>query len=480
MDIAAWLRGLGLEQYARAFVDNDISDSVLPSLTAEDLRELGVASVGHRRRLLNAIAALRAESEAPPSTDAAPPLVDATAERRQLTVLFCDLIGSTALSARLDPEDLRGVLAAYQRRVAEVMQAHGGYVAQYMGDGVLAYFGWPRAHEDDVERAVRAGLAVAAAVAALPRPAAGAAAEPLAARVGVATGPAVVGEFVGEGPAQERSVVGETPNLAARLQSLARPGTVVACSTTRRLTGTLFDWEDLGKQPLKGLPALVRPWRALGEGTTESRFEALRGGAAAAETPLLGRQEELELLLRRWAQAKRGEGCVVLLSGEPGIGKSRLVAALQQAVAAEPHEDLVWFCSPHQTDSALHPVVTRLERAAGFGRGDAAEVRHAKLEALLARGEPTPEEIALIADLLAVPTGGGYPALESLSPRRRRERTLTALLRRVEALSRRQPVLAVLEDAHWADPTTRELLDLLAARVPELPVLLIVTHRPEF
>jgi class 3 adenylate cyclase/predicted ATPase len=482
MDVAAWLRDLGFEQYETAFRANDIGPDLLPSLTAEDLKELGVASLGHRKRLLDAVTALRAEPPGPITANAPvasapkhPDANEAGAERRQLSVLFCDLADSTALSARLDPEDLREVIGAYHRVVTEALRRQGGYVAKFLGDGVLAYFGWPRAYEDDAERAVRAGLAATEAVRRLETTVG-----PLAARVGIATGPVVVGEIVGEGEARERGVVGETPNLAARLQSLAEPGAVVLDEVTRRLTGALFECADLGEAALKGVPHPVRAWRALGEGAIESRYEALRTTSTAV-MPLIGRREELELLLRGWQRARAGEGQVVLLSGEAGIGKSRLAAALQAAVTAsgEPHGRLDWSCSPHHQDTALHPVAARLERAARLTHEDAPGARLAKLEALLAPGDPTPEEVGLIADLLGVPTNGRDPGPD-LDPRQRRERTLAALLRRVEALAGRHPVLGVFEDAHWADPTTLELLDRLVARASGLPILLLVTYRPDF
>jgi class 3 adenylate cyclase len=457
MDVAAWLRGLGLGRYEAAFRDNEVRADVLPDLTAEDLREIGVAAVGDRRRLLDAIAALRSEApwsapaaaaEAP--APAAPPAEPTGAERRRLTVLFCDLAGSTALSARLDPEDLRSVVNDYHRVVAEAVRRQGGYVARLLGDGVLVYFGWPAAREDDAERAVRAGLAAAEAVAKLDAPGG----TRLAARVGIATGPVVVGEVLGEGEARERGVVGETPNLAARLQGAAEPGAVMADEATRRLTGALFAWTDLGGIEVKGLPGPVRAWRALGESGVESRFEALRAGAAA---PMLGRDEELELLLRRWRRARGGEGQVVLLRGEPGIGKSRLAAALREALAAEEREELVLFCSPQHADSPLRPVMARLERAAGLAATDAPEARLSRLEALLLPLDPPAADVALLADMLSVPTLGRWPVLD-LSPQARRARLLAALLRRVRALAARRPVLAVVEDAHWIDPTTRYLL----------------------
>jgi class 3 adenylate cyclase len=318
MDVAAWLQGLGLERYAPAFRDHDVDAEVLMRLTAEDLRELGVASIGHRRRLLDAIAALTEEATTVPaaafkeiSPDA---LAPADAERRQLTVMFCDLVGSTALSSRLDPEDLREVIAAYHRTVAEVVAGLGGFVAKYMGDGVLVYFGYPRAHEDDAERAVRAGLGIVDAIRRLDVNSA-----KLQARIGISTGLVVVGYLIGQGEAQERGVVGETPNLAARMQEVAPPGGVVIAEGTRQLIGDLFELHDLGAVPVKGFNAPVPVWRVLRPSAVESRFEALRAGDL---TPLVGRDEELELLLRRWQRVTAGDGQIVLLSGEPGIGKS--------------------------------------------------------------------------------------------------------------------------------------------------------------
>jgi class 3 adenylate cyclase len=313
MDIEAWLQGLGLERYVPAFRDNEIDWEVLPKLTSDDLREIGVAPIGHRRKLLDAIAALGASA---PTAAVRAAISDASApaeaERRQLTVMFCDLVGSTALSARLDPEDLRAVMGAYHRCASAVIEHAGGFVAKYMGDGALAYFGYPRADEHDAERAVRAGLALVEAVAGLDT----AAGAPLSARVGIATGLVVVGDLLGRGAAQEQAVIGETPNLAARLQALADPGSVVIAPSTRRLTGGLFEYEDLGAIEIKGFSAPVIASRVLRESAAQSRFEALR----EARTPLVGRQEELALLLRRWQQAKAGEGCVVLVSSEPGIG----------------------------------------------------------------------------------------------------------------------------------------------------------------
>jgi class 3 adenylate cyclase/predicted ATPase len=467
VEIGVWLRGLGLERYEAAFRDNEIDWEALPKLTAEDLKDLGVVLGSHRRTLLDAIAALHGRTDG--AAERASPVP--AAERRQLTVMFCDLVGSTELSSRLDPEDLREVIAVYHRPVAEVVAQFDGFIAKYMGDGVLVYFGYPRAHEDDAERAVRAGLGVIDAVGRLDV----SSAKPQA-RVGIATGLVVVGDLIGEGSAQEQSVVGETPNLAARLQALAEPNAVVIAPSTRRLVGDLFEYRDLGAVEVRGLAAPVPTWQVLRRSVVASRFEALRG---AGLSPLVGRDEEIDLLLRRWARAKAGDGQVVLISGEPGIGKSRIAAALAGRLHAEPHLRLRYFCSPYHQDSALYPFVDQLERASGFARDDMPAAKLEKLETLLARAAPPDEDVAFLADLLSLPDSERHP-LPSLSPQRKKERTLEALIRQLEGLARRQPVVMVLEDAHWIDPTSRELLDLAVERVRSLPVLLIVTFRPEF
>src|SRR6516164_2432873 len=473
MDIAAWLRGVGFERYEADFRDNEIDWEVLPKLTADDLRDIGVTAVGHRRNLLEAIAQLGA-ADAPP--DPIPPTAPssgsaaAEAERRQLTIMFCDLVGSTPLATRLDPEDLRDVIGAYHRAVAEVIARFDGFVAKYMGDGVLAYFGYPRAHEDDAERAVRAGLTLAAAVPRLEL-----VAEPgLQVRIGIATGLVVVGDLTGSGEAQERGVVGETPNLAARLQTLAQPGMVVIAPSTRRLTGGHFAYRELGGVALKGFDEPVSAWQVVAESAVESRFEAQH---EIALTPLIGREEELELLRRRWRQAEEGEGRVVLLVGEAGIGKSRLTRALLEGMPSEPHFRLRYFCSPHHRDSALFPVISHIEHAAGFVRDDTAEQKLAKLDSLLARAAAKREAVDLIADLLSLPARHPEP---ELSPQQRKEKTLAALLARLDGLAREQPVLMLFEDLHWIDPTSLELLTAIVDRVQRLPVLLLATARPEF
>jgi class 3 adenylate cyclase/tetratricopeptide (TPR) repeat protein len=467
--IAEWLEKLGMSEYAERFAENDIDTAVLRHLSDQDLKELGV-SLGHRRKMLAAIAALVGAVQAPPQPALTESKPQDTAERRQVTVMFSDLVGSTALSARMDPEDLREVISAYQKSVAETVQRFGGFVAKYMGDGVLVYFGYPQAHEDDAERAVRGGLELIAAVGEIKSQVT------LQTRVGIATGTVVVGGLIGSGAAQEQPVVGETPNLAARLQGIAEPNTVVIAESTRRLLGNLFELEDLGAKDLKGISGPVPAWAAVRPGSVESRFEALR----TATTPLVGRDEEIELLMRRWEQAKRGDGCVVLISGEPGIGKSRIVQIVVDRLGAEPHTRLRYFCSPHHQDSALYPSITQFQRAAGFRREDTVEQRLDKLEAVLALGTNEVNEVApLVAEPLSIPTAGRYPPLD-LSPQRRKEKTLRAKVAQVEGLAARQPVLMVFEDIHWSDPSTRELLDLTVDRVSTLRILVIITFRPEF
>lgn len=470
MELGDWLRSLSLEHYETAFRDNKIDSTVLPNLTAEDLKDLGVGSVGHRRKLLDAIAILRDADAKAPLSDSRATLLRDTAERRQITVMFSDLVGSTALSTRMDPEDLRELISAYQKCVAATVRHFGGFVAQYLGDGILAYFGYPQAHEDDAERAVRAGLESIARVAALKS------SFPLQSHVGIATGLVVVGDLIESGETREHRIAGETPNLAARLQGIAEPGMMLIAESTRMLLGNLFELAAVGPRQLKGFVKPVPVWAVVRPSSVRSRSEALH---ARGLTEIVGRQQELELLLRCWAHAKAGQGQVALLSGEPGIGKSRLTAALLETVAGEPHTRLRYFCSSQHTFSALYPIIRQVERAAGLVYSDSPRAKLDKLDTLLAQTASPLTDAALFAKMLSLRNDGRYPAV-NLSPQQRREQTLKALTAQMLALTRQKPVLIIFEDAHWGDPTSLEVLGRVVDQVATLPMLLIVTFRPEF
>jgi class 3 adenylate cyclase/tetratricopeptide (TPR) repeat protein len=399
------------------------------------------------------------------------------AERRQLTVMFCDLAGSTALSAQLDPEVLRDVIRSFQEASVKVIDRFEGFVARYMGDGILVHFGYPHAHEDDAERAVRAGLGIIEGVAEIDAPVVREIGVALAVRIGIATGIVVAGDLIGEGAAEEKAVVGETPNLAARLQSLATPNSVVISATTRTLLRGLFEYEDLGPRQLKGFSESVRAYRVVRPRETRSRFEAAH---EAGLTPFADRDEESELLRRRWEQAKEGEGQVVLLSGEAGIGKSRITQVLRDDISNDPHYRLRYQCSPYYTNTALYPFITQLKLAAKIHQADTVEQKLDKLEALLAMAQDRVEnDVPLIAWLLSIPSHSRYAPLD-MSPEQQKAQTLAALLQQLSGLSARQPVLTIVEDTHWMDPSSLELLNLLVERAQVTQVLAVITFRPDF
>jgi class 3 adenylate cyclase/tetratricopeptide (TPR) repeat protein len=464
--IADWLANLGLRQYAQRFAENGIDLGVLPDLTDEDFDRLGVL-LGHRRKMRRAVAEL---NQAELITE---PARRRDAERRHLTVMFCDLVGSTALSARLDPEDMWEVIRSYRAACARVIAAYDGIIARFVGDGILAYFGYPRAHEDDAERAVRAGLDIIAAI----RPLETRAEEHVEVRIAIASGLVVVGDLISGCASEEQAMVGDTPNVAARLQSLAEPGAVVVAASTRLLLGDLFTFRNLGRREVKGISEPIAVWAVEGAAASESRFEAVR---TARSIGFVGRKAEIEFVLSRQRLAWQGQGQVVLISGDAGIGKSRLVATLSENPALGSHRRVRYQCSPYHTNSALHPFIAQFERAAGIRSQDTPEQKLDKLEAMLALGtQQVAAATPLIAALLSIPTGERYPAL-GLSPVQQRRQTFAALLDQLEGLARQQPVLIVCEDMHWADATSLELFDLAVDRIRRLPILVLMTFRPEF
>lgn len=460
-DIGEWLERIGLGQYRTVFARHDIAFDILGSLTDRDLQELGL-SLGNRRRLLRAIAEVGEAAASPaPARE--------TAERRNLTVMFCDLVGSTALSTRLDPEDLASIIRQYQDAVAAIIARFGGFVARYMGDGVLVYFGWPIASEDNAERAVAAGLQTVAAVRGL-----NAGPETLDVRIGIATGLVVVGALIGEGASLEQSVTGAVPNLAARLQSVAAPGAVVISAATQALVSGSFVLDALSPSRLKGWDEPIPVWRVLDENRAMLRFAA-RPNAAS----LLGRQPDLQFLAACWSRAVQGRGHVVVLSGEAGIGKSRTAAAFAASIAGTAHQRVTFQCLPHHTSDALHPIVRHIETAAGFAPIDPPGSRAEKLAGWLAeRGETNAEALALIGTLIGLPAER-LPPPPDADPQRRKQRTIAVLLDLIAGLAGQDPLLVLLEDAHWIDPTTLELFERLVDGVGAWSVLLIVTCRPE-
>lgn len=475
--VRQWLEQLGLPQYAQAFAENDVDPDALRLLGESDLEKLGV-SLGNRKKLLKAIAELNGNGASAAVQD--PVRFEQTrsggVERRQLTVMFCDLVGSTALSERLDPEDLREVMRAYQDACAGAIKRFEGHIAQTLGDGLMVYFGYPLAHEDDAQRAVRAGLDVVRAVKEVSARLEESQGVVVDVRVGIHTGLVVAGEIGGADTRGGMAIVGDTPNIAARIEHTATPGTVLVSDRTRRLVGDVFDFEDLGPHDLRGLSLPMDLFRAKAERRADSRFEAMH---PAGLTPFVGRDEEIGLLLGRWRLAKGGDGQVVLLEGEPGIGKSRITNTLRELIAQEPNTRLQYQCSPFFTNSPFYPIIQQLEFAAGFVADDAPETKLDKLEAVLQRStSDVPAVAPLFSAMLSLPLKR-YPPL-NVSPQRQKELTIEALVDQLRGLARQNPVLMVFEDVHWIDPTTLEVLGHVIAAVAELPLLAIVTFRPEF
>jgi predicted ATPase/class 3 adenylate cyclase len=470
--VREWLASIGMSEYAELFSENRIDTSILPDLTDRDLEKLGVV-LGDRRKILRAIRELGEASETPPSRAGAELNRHDAPERRQLSVAFVDLVSSTKLSAKLDPEDMGQVIGAFQKACASAVAEFGGSIAKYMGDGALVYFGYPEAHEDDAERAVRAGLALVDAIGGLELPLA----VRLQVRVGIATGLTVVGELIGEGSAQERVAVGETLNLASRVQAAASPNSVVVAELTRSLAGAAFDYEDLGLHELKGISGATRLWRVIGESRARGRFEAR---VVKGLTSFVGRDEEIGLLRRRWGYVREGDGQIVLLSAPAGFGKSRIAQAFREHVGDSSITCLQYFGSPFHAGSPLYPFIRQLEWAAGIVRTDSAAEKLEKLEFLLERSTDSKVEVVpLLAALLSIPFEQRYPPLQ-INEQVQKQRTMEALLEQLVLLSSRGPVLVVFEDAHWIDPTSLELISALVRRVADLRAMVIVTHRPEF
>ena len=474
-DVHQWLASIGFGQYAVAFEENAIDWELLPKLNQEILKDIGVKAAGHRIRILEAIEKLDAAAPIDPSPT--PARTNSDAERRQLTVMFCDLVGSTALSTQMDPEDLRDVITSFQDECREAIKRYDGFIARYMGDGMLVYFGYPQAHEDDAERGVRAALAILSAVPGLHDDVGARYGANVAVRIGVATGPVVVGDIVGEGASEEAAVVGETPNLAARLQGVAKANQVVIGPGTQRLIGSSFQLEDIGLHELRGISDPVRAWCVAGVREAPS----LEAHSSSPRT-LVGRREELGLLSRSWESAREGHGQVVLLQGEAGIGKSRLVDALRDVASSFPHTWISLLSSPYHTTSPLYPVAEQLKRALGWSEEDLAPRRLEKLEQTLAAQTtfPVNEIVPLFAALLSLSLPPERYAVRDVSPKERHESTLDALSGWLLELTEAKPVILIWEDIHWADPTTVELLGSMLEEVPTTRMLMVVTYRLEF
>jgi class 3 adenylate cyclase len=466
VDLRTWLEELGMSQYAQSFLANDIDFDVLSDLTEAELERLGV-SLGHRKRLIRAIAALT--SAASKNSAGATPARELQAERRQVTVMFCDLVGSTELSTRLDPEELRDIMRAYQRVCTEAIGRFEGFVANYLGDGILAYFGYPSTHEGEAERAVRAGLAALSSVDQIN---ADSPAE-IQIRIGIATGPAVIGDMIGHGTAKQIAVTGKTPNLAARIQDFAQPGTLVIAQSTYRLTATQFECQPLGTPPLKGISETIPLWQVVRELTDAEQFKARREKLLDC----VGREEELKLLLDRWQLTCDGSGQAVVVSGEAGIGKTRLVAFLREQLAAGSYVSIRLQCAEQYRNSPLQPVIAHMRRAAALDKDDTPGTQLSKIEQLLA---PTgsKEDVPLVASLLSIPFDGRYPSLAMPAARQRAE-TLELLVEQIVGLAQNKPVLLTVDDAHWIDPSTEEVLIGMLDRLQRQRIMVLVTVRPD-
>jgi class 3 adenylate cyclase/tetratricopeptide (TPR) repeat protein len=477
-DLAEWLGRYGLGQYAQTFVENNIDYSILPDLNENDLEKIGI-SLGHRKKLLRALAALTAEHQLAGPANAISNAAELSssllqhreAEFRQITVMFCDLVGSTQLSKKLDPEDLQILIDAYRAECNTAIGRYGGEVARYFGDGVMAFFGWPRAHEDDAVRAVHAALEIVSKVSEVSRPIS------LACRVGICSGPVVVGEIANSTNSWSMDAVGETPNIAARLQTLAATNTVLISESTRRLVSAAFDLQDLGLQGLRGITEPVYVYRVDAAKNVGSRFEAAH---AESLTPLAGRSSELSLLLDRWKKVKEGDGQVILLSGIPGVGKSRLLHELKSHIQEEPHLFLLHQSSPYHGQSAFFPVIEHIEQAAHLTAREPTADKIAKLRDYLPRStDNSTEPLLLIANLLSISVDNKRELLK-LTPQQIKNRTISTLVDMLLAFSLQRPTVCIFEDAHWLDPSTLELLEMIVSRVDHARVLVIVSCRPEF
>ena len=468
--IDQWLAERGLGQYVDIFKSNDIDMRALAFLNEDDFRELGV-SLGHRRIFINEIKQLNQLSiQTQNANDRSK--MEETAERRQLTVQFCDLVGSTAMTQQLDPEEMREILRFYQNTVSASVRQYGGYVARFVGDGILSYFGWPRAYEDQADRAIRASLSILESMQHIDNPKI----NPVQVRIGIDSGLVVVGDLIGDATSDLNTVVGDTPNLAARLQAQAKPGEIIIGTNTRNLLGDTFKFKRLNPKKLKGFKNEIAAWKVIGERHLENRFEASHRKKLST---LVGREHELGLLRERWKLAKDCEGQIILLCGEAGIGKSRLARDFSMAISRDLRFNLSYQCSPHHTNSAFYPIIARLQRTVFFSETDSTEDKLDKLEKSLNLWGSNVKNVApLFAELMSVPGEQRYGELK-LTPQQLRQRTIEAMVNQVLALCLKRAVYVLIEDAHWIDPSMMDFVNELMPRITDKPVLILITYRPE-